>query len=269
MDTTIFSNQKEKSLKHGNGLIGLTNKTENNVNIQIDSTTNSSEKIEDEIHEEREIMAENTENNVMDQTELHTTHDSPNKNDISVTVNFNYLENKIMNTNIDMKELSDIKELNGLKSKADDIISTQNLMRSYLEFSDYRHLTKENELENVKDDEIIDAVTTPDCNVSELVNNETIVNSVDTDHVESKIELSRVLVDSTEAYKIAERKSTIVDLTMEKLHKIILVRKEKRNQNEKGNVRFRAVIDPSKNKQAEQELSREITKDMFSKVSLK
>lgn len=34
-------------------------------------------------------------------------------------------------------------------------------------------------------------------------------------------------------------------------------------------VRFRAVIEPSKNKQAEEELSREITKDMFAKVTIR
>lgn len=57
-----------------------------------------------------------------------------------------------------------------------------------------------------------------------------------------------------------------VSTTMADLREYTRRSLERENLAKEGRVRFRAVIEPSKNKLAEEELSREISKDMFAEV---
>lgn len=57
-----------------------------------------------------------------------------------------------------------------------------------------------------------------------------------------------------------------VSTTMADLREYTRRSLERKNLAKEGRVRFRAVIEPSKNKLAEEELSREISKDMFAEV---
>ncbi|XP_046688223.1 LOW QUALITY PROTEIN: mismatch repair endonuclease PMS2-like, partial [Homalodisca vitripennis] len=64
------------------------------------------------------------------------------------------------------------------------------------------------------------------------------------------------------------RSSVEVSLTMEDLRKRVKQLCDEEDGKEDSTVKFRAVIDPSRNKQAEEELSREISKDMFLKMEV-
>ncbi|XP_054285964.1 mismatch repair endonuclease PMS2-like [Macrosteles quadrilineatus] len=64
------------------------------------------------------------------------------------------------------------------------------------------------------------------------------------------------------------RRSVEVDVSIGKISEYFRQACATENAAEEKQVRFRAVIDPSKNKQAEQELSREISKGMFAKMDV-
>ncbi|XP_039286166.1 mismatch repair endonuclease PMS2 [Nilaparvata lugens] len=70
----------------------------------------------------------------------------------------------------------------------------------------------------------------------------------------------------------ASRKSLLVDLSVENLERSFsrwrIELETEEEARAKTLVRFRAIIDPSKNELAEKELSREITKDMFQKMEV-
>lgn len=92
------------------------------------------------------------------------------------------------------------------------------------------------------------------------------------DNFEKKCEQKAVLTDT----KINEvkRKSVSIEVSMDNIRTLLFKSKRGLNDgdrnilNGKPRIRFYAEIDPSKNKNAEQELSKEISKDMFSKVCL-
>ncbi|XP_034249973.1 mismatch repair endonuclease PMS2 [Thrips palmi] len=89
---------------------------------------------------------------------------------------------------------------------------------------------------------------------------------------EKKCEQNTILFDSDK--KEAKRKSVTFNVSMDKVQR--LLSKSKTDSiiekdcifDKKPRVRFYAEIDPSKNKNAEQELSKEISKDMFSKMEI-
>lgn len=63
-----------------------------------------------------------------------------------------------------------------------------------------------------------------------------------------------------------ERKFAVVETNLEKIKQRLRNLRFRTSEKQKLKTRFYATIDPSKNQQAEGELSREISKDMFSKV---
>lgn len=72
-------------------------------------------------------------------------------------------------------------------------------------------------------------------------------------------------IDTSVASK--HRKSTEVEISLEQIKQRLKALQLQKFEKKKVKTRFYATIDPDKNAQAENELSREISKDMFSKVS--
>lgn len=77
-----------------------------------------------------------------------------------------------------------------------------------------------------------------------------------------------VVYDAARDTDIQERNTVNIVVTVADLREYMRKNQERKSKKEQSRVRFRALIDPSKNQQAEQELSREISKDMFSQVCL-
>lgn len=75
-----------------------------------------------------------------------------------------------------------------------------------------------------------------------------------------------------DTYVERNRKIVLLPINMDRIKIMMKKRLEDNSSHTKGGklpqLRFRATIDPSKNELAEQELSKEITKDMFAKVVL-
>lgn len=65
-----------------------------------------------------------------------------------------------------------------------------------------------------------------------------------------------------------DRKCVVVEINLEQIKKRLEKLKFDKSEKCKGKTRFFAAIDPNANSQAESELSREISKDMFSCVSM-
>jgi len=74
-----------------------------------------------------------------------------------------------------------------------------------------------------------------------------------------------IKVDTSIAPK--ERKFAVVETSLEQIQQRLSNLGFQRSEKQKIKTRFFATIDPNKNQQAEVELSREISKDMFSRVS--
>lgn len=88
----------------------------------------------------------------------------------------------------------------------------------------------------------------------------------DTEDNLSKIETGiSIEIDSSIAPK--GRKCVVVDTNLEQIRQRLKSLTTQLTEKQKIKSRFFATIDPSKNQQAENELSKEISKDMFSKVS--
>lgn len=87
---------------------------------------------------------------------------------------------------------------------------------------------------------------------------------------EASEENVKVLTDESDSCNIADRITCEVAVSITELWEIAKIRKENETSEckEEKKVRFRAIIDPSRNQQAEQELSREITKDMFAQMEV-
>uniref|UniRef100_A0A1B6EBR8 MutL C-terminal dimerisation domain-containing protein n=1 Tax=Clastoptera arizonana TaxID=38151 RepID=A0A1B6EBR8_9HEMI len=95
-----------------------------------------------------------------------------------------------------------------------------------------------------------------------------IIEESNTESAKVLTESIEVLVDKTDVSDFTDRASTTLDLNMDGLRKLLTNRGGRKNSNDKALVRFRATIDPTKNQQAEHELSREISKEMFSKMEV-
>lgn len=65
-----------------------------------------------------------------------------------------------------------------------------------------------------------------------------------------------------------ERKCALVETNLEQIKQRLSNLRFRRSEKQKIKTRFYATIDPNKNQQAEVELSREISKDMFSRMSI-
>lgn len=63
-----------------------------------------------------------------------------------------------------------------------------------------------------------------------------------------------------------ERKCAVVETNLEQIKQRLTNLRYRSSEKQKIKTRFYATIDPNKNQQAESELSREISKDMFSRV---
>lgn len=74
------------------------------------------------------------------------------------------------------------------------------------------------------------------------------------------------IIQKDPSYTNENRQVLEVSTTMANLREYTRRSSEQENLAKEGRVRFRAVIEPSKNKLAEEELSREISKDMFAEV---
>lgn len=85
------------------------------------------------------------------------------------------------------------------------------------------------------------------------------------DSSKTKTDVS-IEIDTSIAPK--ERKFAVVETNLEIIKQRLRNLRFRKSEKQKSNTRFYATIDPSKNQQAEGELSREISKDMFSKVSI-
>lgn len=81
----------------------------------------------------------------------------------------------------------------------------------------------------------------------------------------SKKETDIIEIDTSEAPK--NRKCVIVETSVEQIKRKLKTLSSQISGKQKMKTRFYATIDPSKNQQAESELSREISKDTFSQVN--
>ncbi|XP_025423101.1 mismatch repair endonuclease PMS2 [Sipha flava] len=89
----------------------------------------------------------------------------------------------------------------------------------------------------------------------------------DTDNNLIKIETDiSIEIDSSIAPKV--RKCAVVDINIEQIRQRLKNLTTRVSEKQKIKTRFYATIDPSKNQQAESELCREITKDMFARMSI-
>lgn len=94
--------------------------------------------------------------------------------------------------------------------------------------------------------------------------------AVSFNNVHKKCEQNTILFDTEK--KETKRKTVTINVSMDKVQTLLSKSKKHSKDREecifdgRPRVRFYAEIDPSKNKNAEQELSKEISKDMFSKV---
>lgn len=86
----------------------------------------------------------------------------------------------------------------------------------------------------------------------------------DNNSPERKIDVS-IEIDTSVAPE--HRKCTLVEINLEQIKLQLKNLKLQKSERKKVKTRFFATIDPDKNIQAENELSREISKDMFSRVS--
>lgn len=103
---------------------------------------------------------------------------------------------------------------------------------------------------------------------STITNQVQVLNTIK--NSEDNQENKGVMSDELESYATSDRITCEVAVSISELVEITRIRKEKAasiSKDEKK-VRFRAIIDPTRNLQAEQELSREITKDMFAEMEV-
>lgn len=105
--------------------------------------------------------------------------------------------------------------------------------------------------------------------IHELDNNKgenMFVKDINIDYDSSKVKPDiDIEIDTSIASK--ERKCAVVEINLEQIKQRLKNLKTQVSAKQKMKTRFYATIDPSKNQQAEHELSREISKDMFSHVS--
>lgn len=92
------------------------------------------------------------------------------------------------------------------------------------------------------------------------------VKDIKTDCDLSKINTNASIEIDTSIAPI-ERKFALVETNLEQIKQRLSNLRFRRSEKQKIKTRFYATIDPNKNQQAEVELSREISKDMFSRVS--
>ncbi|XP_025204221.1 mismatch repair endonuclease PMS2 [Melanaphis sacchari] len=98
------------------------------------------------------------------------------------------------------------------------------------------------------------------------------VKNVSIEDINTYCDLSKIKanasikIDSSIAPK--ERKFSVVETNIEQIKQRLNNLRFQTSKKQKTKTRFFATIDPSKNQQAEGELSREISKDMFSKMSI-
>lgn len=114
-----------------------------------------------------------------------------------------------------------------------------------------------------KNDKMYDLVSEASMRKSKnLIVKDTKINC-DLTKIETDISIE---IDSTIA--TVDRKCVIVETDIEQIKQRLKSIKSQISERQKIKTRFYATIDPNKNVQAESELSREISKDMFSRVSL-
>jgi hypothetical protein len=97
------------------------------------------------------------------------------------------------------------------------------------------------------------------------------VKNVSVEDINTYCELSKIKTNSSIEIDTSiapkKRKFAVVETNLEQIKQRLRNLKFQTSEKQKIKTRFYATIDPSKNQQAEGELSREISKDMFSKVS--
>jgi len=97
------------------------------------------------------------------------------------------------------------------------------------------------------------------------------VKNVSIEDINTYCELSKIKTNSSIEIDTSiapkKRKFAVVETNLEQIKQRLRNLRFQTSEKQKIKTRFYATIDPSKNQQAEGELSREISKDMFSKVS--
>lgn len=115
---------------------------------------------------------------------------------------------------------------------------------------------------NNEEDNIVNL--TNDSNIFKCENISLKVGKIDCDF--SKVETCvNIEIDSSTAPK--DRKCVFVETNLELIKQKLKNLSSRVSEKQKMKTRFYATIDPNKNQQAESELSREISKDMFSQAS--
>ncbi|VVC28050.1 DNA mismatch repair protein, C-terminal,DNA mismatch repair protein family,DNA mismatch repair [Cinara cedri] len=82
----------------------------------------------------------------------------------------------------------------------------------------------------------------------------------------SKIETEMIEIDTSQAPE--NRKCVVVETSIKQIRQRLKILSSQIPEKQKMKTRFYATIDPNKNQQAESELSREISKDMFSQMTI-
>lgn len=104
-----------------------------------------------------------------------------------------------------------------------------------------------------------------DLNIKTILNQVQVLNTVERNEISE--ENVKIVSDEADSYNTADRIVYEVEVSISELLETARTREENASKRkEEKSVKFRVIIDPSRNVQAEQELSREITKDMFSEV---
>lgn len=99
-----------------------------------------------------------------------------------------------------------------------------------------------------------------------LVSEANTIKSKNLNVKDTKIETD-ISVEIDASIAPVDRKCVIVETNIEQIKQRLKSIKSRISEKQKIKTRFYATIDPNKNVQAESELSREISKDMFSRVS--
>lgn len=187
---------------------------------------------------------------------------------IKQTYNIEVEENKV--SIIDIVETND-KEKTNIELEQESIKYEENLNPTFInndiELSFVNHSKHiegqvsylENIIENSDDRENLNMCSK---NEGETMNN---IKNIKFNCGSPKIETNIMEIDMSKAPK--NRKCVVVETSLDQIKQRLKLLSSQISGKQKMKTRFYATIDPSKNQQAESELSREISKDMFSQVN--
>lgn len=172
---------------------------------------------------------------------------------------------------IDKEEKTDEQKQESFKNDKKPSTYINNSKNKNIELTEYpvENLNCENMDDNTFCLKIVDKISDSEVDIDSIHRSE--IKNVFVKDIKPYSDLSKINtnasieLDTSIAPK--ERKFAVVETNLEQIKQRLSSLRFRRSEKQKIKTRFYATIDPNKNQQAEVELSREISKDMFSKVS--